>query len=391
MSEYVVQLTEVVKIFGELRAVDRVSLNVRPGSFLTLLGPSGCGKTTTLRIIGGFESPDEGVVLIQGQDVTGVPPANRNTSMVFQDYALFPHMTVSENIAFGLRMKKIPSREIKARTEEVLRLVNLSMYGGRKPHQLSGGQKQRVALARSLVLQPAVLLLDEPLGALDAQIRKQMQYELKNIQQQLGLTFIYVTHDQEESLTMSDQIAIMNNGRIEQLGSPEEVYETPATPFVASFLGDCNLLEGTLQEANGNSAVFRHPRLGSLQGSLNAGADCRTNSPAVYCMRPENISMCPADMPEPEGPLLSFVKGIITQRVYKGVVTRYVVRSGNEEITAETLGKGTAAPGETVILTWKTEDAVILPVGQAMQQGDEGAEIRKTYTGRVSDEASGEG
>jgi|LSQX01.1.fsa_nt_gb spermidine/putrescine transport system ATP-binding protein len=393
MAEYVVQLTEVVKSFGELRAVDRVSLNVRPGEFLTLLGPSGCGKTTTLRMIGGFESPDAGAILIQGKNVSGVPPAERNTSMVFQDYALFPHMTVAENIAFGLRMKKVPSREIRARTEEALRLVNLSTYGSRKPHQLSGGQKQRVALARSLVLQPAVLLLDEPLGALDAQIRKQMQLELKNIQQQLGQTFIYVTHDQEESLTMSDQIAIMNNGRIEQLGSPEEVYETPATPFVASFLGDCNLLEGTLRETCGNSAIFHHPRLGPLEGNLNTrtDTDCRADSPAFYCVRPENISMLPAEGPDPAEAGLSSVKGVITQRVYRGVVTRYVVRSGNEEITAETLGKGTAAPGEAVILTWKPKDAVILPVSQAKQQRAKAAAMENTCPGRFSDEASDEG
>ena len=205
------------------------------GNFLPCWGSSGCGKTTTLRMIGGFETPDAGGVFIQGEDVSGVPPQGRNTSMVFQDYALFPHMTVAENIAFGLRMKKMPKPKIKTRIEEALHLVNLPGYGDRKPHQLSGGQKQRVALARCLVLQPAVLLLDEPLGALDAQIRKQMQLELINIQKRLGQTFIYVTHDQEESLTMSDKIAIMNKGG-EQLGSPEE-YDSPSRLFCCFLFG----------------------------------------------------------------------------------------------------------------------------------------------------------
>ena len=361
MAEYVVQLVEVAKSFGSLRAVNRVSLNVRPGEFLTLLGPSGCGKTTTLRMIGGFETPDAGGVFIQGEDVSGVPPQGRNTSMVFQDYALFPHMTVAENIAFGLRMKKMPKPKIKTRIEEALHLVNLPGYGDRKPHQLSGGQKQRVALARCLVLQPAVLLLDEPLGALDAQIRKQMQLELINIQKRLGQTFIYVTHDQEESLTMSDKIAIMNKGRLEQLGSPEEVYDSPVTPFVASFLGECNLIEGMLLGTNGNSAVFEHHRLGCLPGCLNKKADYCTNSAAVYCVRPENINMHLTDSFNAKGSNSICIKGVITKCIYQGIVTRHVIRANNVDIMADTLGKGTFIPGEKVTLTWQLKDGIILP------------------------------
>jgi spermidine/putrescine transport system ATP-binding protein len=386
MVEYDVQVDQVVKKFGEVCAVDRVTIHVHPGEFLTLLGPSGCGKTTTLRMIGGFENQDAGTIFIQGKDVTNHSPANRNTSLVFQDYALFPHMTVAENIAFGLQMRKVNRREIKERTDAVLRLVNLPMYGNRKPNQLSGGQKQRVALARSLVLQPAVLLLDEPLGALDAQIRKQMQLELKNIQKQLGQTFIYVTHDQEESLTMSDKIVIMHNGRIEQFGSPEEVYESPATPFVASFLGDCNILSGTLTENGDGRAIFHHPQLGYLQGRLNTKEYGSPNSPAVFCVRPENICVTPAGTPDSERFQVS-VKGIVIQRIYRGVVTRYVVSVGNEEITAETLGKGTIAPGETVILSWEPKNAVIIPVEQAPEETEQ-TTVEKWIRG-VPDEAAG--
>lgn len=361
VQQYDVQVVDVSKSFGDVLAVDRVSLNVRRGEFLTLLGPSGCGKTTTLRMIGGFELPDKGNVFIQGTDVASFPPADRNTSMVFQDYALFPHMTVAENIAFGLQMRRLKRQEIKERVKDVLRLVDLPNLGNRKPNQLSGGQKQRVALARSLVLRPAVLLLDEPLGALDAQIRKHMQLELKNIQKQLGQTFVYVTHDQEESLTMSDQIAIMRNGRIEQLASPEEIYESPATAFVASFLGDCNLLEGTLVEDRSGVGFFKHSLLGTLRGHLNEGQDARVNAPAIFCLRPENISIKPSNaLREREG-RFTLLEGRIKERVYRGVVTRYVVDINNQELTVETLGKGEITPGVQAVLTWNPAKAIILP------------------------------
>lgn len=235
MSETILSLQNIHKTFGTAEALSGVSLEVERGEFLTLLGPSGCGKTTTLRIIAGLEAPDSGQVLLQGQDVTGWEPNRRNVNTVFQSYALFPHMNVARNIGYGLRLKKIPKPEIARRVEEMLALVQLPGYGGRLPNQLSGGQRQRVAIARAIVNDPAVLLLDEPLGALDLQLRRQMQTELKALQKDLGITFIYITHDQEEALNMSDRIGIMNAGKILQLGTPDDVYERPQTRFAAEL------------------------------------------------------------------------------------------------------------------------------------------------------------
>ena len=238
-----VRLTDLVKRYGEVKAVDGVSLAVEHGEFFTLLGPSGSGKTTTLRLIAGFELPDEGSVELGGEQVEHLAPYARDVNTVFQDYALFPHMTVAENVAYGLRVRKVPRQERRKRAEESLELVRLAGMGARKPAQLSGGQRQRVALARAIVNRPRVLLLDEPLGALDLKLRQEMQLELKRIQQEVGITFIYVTHDQEEALTMSDRLAVFNAGRIEQVGAPAEVYERPASEFIASFVGVSNLLE----------------------------------------------------------------------------------------------------------------------------------------------------
>jgi putative spermidine/putrescine transport system ATP-binding protein len=238
-----VRLEGVRKSYGDVVAVDGVDLEIAPGEFFTLLGPSGSGKTTTLRLIAGFERPDGGVIELHGRDVTGIAPYERDVNTVFQDYALFPHMTVAENVGYGLRVKGVRKAERRARVDEALQLVLLPDVGGRKPVQLSGGQRQRIALARSLVNRPRVLLLDEPLGALDLKLRQEMQIELKRIQQEVGLTFVYVTHDQEEALTMSDRLAVFNRGRIEQLGTPAEVYEHPSTEFVAGFVGVSNLLE----------------------------------------------------------------------------------------------------------------------------------------------------
>ena len=246
MSEVGVRLVDVVKTFGDAVAVDHINLEVRDGEFFSLLGPSGCGKTTTLRMIGGFEQPTSGLIELQGRDVTWLPPYQRNVNTVFQSYALFPHLTIYENVAFGLRRKGVKDSEIKSRVSDMLRLVEMPGFEKRKPGQISGGQAQRVALARALINRPAVLLLDEPLGALDLKLRKQMQVELKRIQQEVGITFIYVTHDQEEAMTMSDRIAVMNAGRYEQLGDPEGLYERPTTRFVAGFLGISNLLPATL-------------------------------------------------------------------------------------------------------------------------------------------------
>ena len=253
-----VRLVDVVKKFGDVAAVDRINLEVRDGEFFSLLGPSGCGKTTTLRMIGGFEEPTSGLIELQGQDVTWLPPYRRNVNTVFQNYALFPHLTIFENVAFGLRRKGgLKDAELRAKVSEMLALVELPGFEKRKPNQISGGQAQRVALARALINRPAVLLLDEPLGALDLKLRKQMQLELKRIQQEVGITFIYVTHDQEEAMTMSDRIAVMNRGHYEQLADPETLYERPATRFVAGFLGVSNLLTGTRDGVDGDHAVIR--------------------------------------------------------------------------------------------------------------------------------------
>src|SRR5947209_16956614 len=252
-----IELEAVAKRYGAHAAVDGVSLSIGEGEFFSLLGPSGCGKTTTLRMIAGFVEPDEGRILLHGEDVTSVPPNRRPVNMVFQQYALFPHMSVYDNVAFGLKVKRVPRPEHRERVHEMLRVVSLEGFDRRRARQLSGGQQQRVALARALVNRPAALLLDEPLGALDVKLRKQMQLELKRIQHDLGTTFVYVTHDQEEALAMSDRIAVMNGGRVEQTGSPREIYEHPSTTFVADFIGSLNALDLTIDELVGTYAVAR--------------------------------------------------------------------------------------------------------------------------------------
>jgi spermidine/putrescine transport system ATP-binding protein len=282
-----VTLDGVSKRFDDVAAVDDVSLAVRSGEFFALLGPSGCGKTTTLRMIAGFERPDAGRILIGDGDVTETPPHRRPVNTVFQSYALFPHLTVEQNVAFGLRFTDVPREEGRRRVAELLELVSLAGLGERRPHQLSGGQQQRVALARALVLSPSVLLLDEPLGALDAKLRRGLQVELKSLQRDVGITFLYVTHDQEEALTMSDRLAVMHDGRIRQLGSPREVYEEPETAFVADFLGVSNLMSGT---GDGSGTVtVEGARLEARRGDTRASGDVRVT------IRPERIEL------EPEG------------------------------------------------------------------------------------------
>ena len=293
-----VHLDAVEKRYGDVVAVAGIDLDVRDGEFFSMLGPSGSGKTTTLRMIAGFEQPTAGRIELHGRDVTGVPPFDRDVNTVFQDYALFPHLSVGDNVAYGLMVRKVPRNERIARVTDALRMVRLEGYEGRKPSQLSGGQRQRVALARALVNRPRVLLLDEPLGALDLKLREEMQIELKAIQQQVGITFIYVTHDQEEALTMSDRLAVFNAGRIEQLGSPADVYERPATRFVAGFVGTSNLLTGDV----GHAILGR---------------------PGTFTIRPEKIRLAPVDAAPgaDEGSAL----GIIHSVVYLGPDTRYIV------------------------------------------------------------------
>src|SRR4051794_27945161 len=256
MSTIAIELRDIVKQFGDVRAVDHVSMQIRDGEFFSMLGPSGCGKTTCLRLIAGFELPTAGQILIQGQPVGATPAYQRNVNTVFQSYALFPHMNVAENVAFGLQMHNVPKADITRRVQEALALVRLDQYGARRPRQLSGGQQQRVALARALVNHPAVLLLDEPLGALDLKLRKEMQLELKSLQERVGVTFVFVTHDQEEALTMSDRIAVMSGGKVLQVGTPTEIYERPTCRFVADFIGETNFIEGRVSAIEPNSATI---------------------------------------------------------------------------------------------------------------------------------------
>jgi spermidine/putrescine transport system ATP-binding protein len=315
-----VRLDGVTKRFGDFTAVRELSLDVAPGEFFTLLGPSGCGKTTTLRMVAGFEQPDGGGVLLDGVDMQGVPAFKRPTNTVFQSYALFPHLSVEDNVAFGLRRRKVPKDEIKRRVHEELERVGLAAEARRRPRQLSGGQQQRVALARALVNLPTVLLLDEPLGALDLKLRKQLQVELKRIQREVGITFIYVTHDQEEALTMSDRIAVMNRGVIEQVDVPEAVYERPRTTFVAGFIGVSNLMPGKVMSANGRAEVrldsgvtVRAPTEG-----MSAGETCHA------VVRPEKLQIARAD--EAGNGDRPHVQGVVESSLYLGTSTQFVVR-----------------------------------------------------------------
>jgi spermidine/putrescine transport system ATP-binding protein len=320
VSEGDIRLVELVKRFGDATAVNGIDLHVPPGEFFTMLGPSGCGKTTTLRLIAGFERPTEGKILLDGNDMSRTPPHKRRVNTVFQSYALFPHKTVHENVAFGLRYQRKTKAEVKRRVEESLAMVRMQEFGHRRPSQLSGGQQQRVALARALVLEPPVLLLDEPLGALDARLRIDLQVELKRIQEQLAVTFIYVTHDQDEALTMSDRVAVMRHGNIEQCDEPRVLYETPATAFVANFLGASNLVPVAVGKGNGDGTQLG---LGSFDlraetCALGEGAD------AVAMIRPENVRL------ESHGTTgENRVPGMVEEVVYLGFHQEVRVRLAN--------------------------------------------------------------
>ena len=359
-----VRLVDVVKRFGDVHAVDHIDLEVHDGEFFSLLGPSGCGKTTTLRMIGGFEEPTSGLIELQGEDVTWLPPFKRNVNTVFQNYALFPHLTIFENVAFGLRRKGVPDRDVKSRVGEMLELVELPGYERRKPTQISGGQAQRVALARALINRPAVLLLDEPLGALDLKLRKQMQVELKRIQQEVGITFIYVTHDQEEAMTMSDRIAVMNLGRYEQLGDPESLYERPATPFVAGFLGVSNLLPGTVQGKDERYATVKladDTLIRAPSGLVDGRSDISVG------VRPEKIRLREAGATDAPPAGHNTLHGIVRDASYLGVSTQYQVEArGGVRLTVyeQNVERATRselwAPGEEVVLTWSPDHSFVV-------------------------------
>ena len=344
-------------------AVDHIDLDVRDGEFFSLLGPSGCGKTTTLRMIGGFEQPTDGRIELQGDDVTWLPAYKRNVNTVFQNYALFPHLTIFENVAFGLRRKKVAAAEVQKRVTDMLELVELPGYERRKPGQISGGQAQRVALARALVNKPAVLLLDEPLGALDLKLRKQMQVELKRIQQEVGITFIYVTHDQEEAMTMSDRIAVMNKGKYEQLGDPEALYERPKTRFVAGFLGVSNLLPAKRDGAENGYAAFRLADNSAVR--VPAGlVEGRGDSVAIG-IRPEKFRMFEPTKEIPAG--LNRAPGTVSHASYLGVSTQYIVTlADGHRVTVfeQNVERATKAElwtaGEQVVLAWSPDHCFVV-------------------------------
>ncbi len=338
-----VELRNVTKRFGGFTAVTDVNLSIQSGEFLTLLGPSGCGKTTLLRMISGFEIPTEGTVWLNGQNVTHLPPYKRNVNQVFQSYALFPHLTVEENIGFGLKMQKLPKPEIVQRVKEATELVSLGGMEQRKPSQLSGGQRQRVALARAIVCRPKVLLLDEPLSALDAKLRHLMQVELKRLQKKLGITFVFVTHDQEEALTMSDRIAVVNKGRIEQLGESSTIYHSPQTTFVANFIGQANILEGKLVADEGSFTRLR--LVGDVEVLVPSESRLDTMTDLLVSIRPEKIHLQKA---KPSG--INVFEAIVEEELFKGATDQLELKTeggleltvvvANESATQECFHKG---------------------------------------------------
>ncbi|OIK06365.1 ABC transporter ATP-binding protein [Streptomyces monashensis] len=349
-----VRLDGVSKQFADSYAVHRLDLDIESGHFYSLLGPSGCGKTTTLRMIGGFSDPTDGSVLLAGADVTALPPNRRNVNTVFQSYALFDHLDIAGNVAFGLRRKGVAKAEIRRRVGDMLELVQLGGLADRRPGTLSGGQRQRVALARALVNRPAVLLLDEPLAALDLKLRRQMQVELKQIQREVGITFVFVTHDQDEALTMSDRIAVMNDGRIEQSGTPEDVYEHPASRFVASFMGTSNLMTGTYRD--GEVALDSGPAL-----PVGARPGISDGTSVSVSVRPEKVWLSDFE------PGMSVLSGVIRETVYSGPTTTYLIEvapgvtlSVLEQNTARARMEDRWSGGETVEFGWRPEHCLVL-------------------------------
>jgi len=359
-SEIELEVSNLTRRFAAVTAVDCVSLQIKRGEFLTLLGPSGCGKTTLLRIIAGFERPDEGRVFLCGEDITDLPPYKRDVCTVFQHYALFPHLNVFQNVAFGLQRRRLPKSEIKQKVEAALQMVQLTGYEMRSPKQLSGGQQQRVAIARALVLQPRVLLLDEPLGALDRKLRQDMQTELKSLQRRLGITFIFVTHDQEEALSMSDRIAVINHGRIEQLGPPLEIYERPRTEFTATFIGISNIFEAEIEKAQEDGAWFGYCGnrfVARAEGPLVEGQKIK------IAIRPEKLLL--STKPLPDFP--NSLPVIIADRVYSGASTEWLAKASDGKLIAvyqqnqaPAISSDDFTIGQMAFLNWSQESSIIL-------------------------------
>ena len=374
MSEPIIKLENVYKEYNGNQVVKNLSMTIEEGEFLTMLGPSGCGKTTTLRMLAGFEQPTSGNIYIQDKEIQDTKAYNREINTVFQNYALFPHMTIYENIAFGLTIKKTPKDEIQVRVKEMLELVQMLGYEMRKPDQLSGGQKQRIAIARALINRPRVLLLDEPLGALDLKLRKQMQIELKDLQKKLGITFVYVTHDQEEALTMSDRIAIMSGGILEQLDTPRAVYEIPKTKFVADFVGESNIFYGHVVEKTENDIKVEMEN-GSVYACSN---QVQINDIVDISVRPENLKLSLE-------PVMGYnIPGVIKEYVYVGNVHKVIVTLANEKEAK--INQSPKIPmlseGTQVYLHWNKEDAVVIlssgnPIFQAIENPDFGVDSQE--------------
>ncbi|RKT32824.1 putative spermidine/putrescine transport system ATP-binding protein [Roseovarius halotolerans] len=353
-----VTLNNIVKRFGNFTAVHRSSLEIAEGAFVTLLGPSGCGKTTNLRMIAGLLDPTEGEILIGGKRVNDVPIHKRNLGLVFQNYALFPHKTVAENVAFGLKYRDVPSSDIPRRVQEALELVQLPDVGDRYPKALSGGQQQRIALARAIVIEPDVLLLDEPLSALDANLREDMRVELKRIQERIGVTTVFVTHDQSEALAMSDQIVVMSAGRVEQVGAPEEVYNTPSSEFVANFLGASNILEGKCTDIGADKVAIEAPIFGKLAIPAEKAPLIKGPGPAKLVVRAEKLQL--SQSPAPDG--VVSVPAYVETVDYQGQAVRYFVRAGDTQLQAINMIDGHPfAEGTEVNLLLRPQDCAALP------------------------------
>ncbi|MCP3797928.1 ABC transporter ATP-binding protein [Allokutzneria sp. A3M-2-11 16] len=358
-----VGIHEVRKSFHDQVAVDSVSLRVHEGEFFSVLGPSGCGKTTLLRMIAGFDDPDSGRIELDGVDMVGVPPYRRDVNTVFQSYALFPHLSVRDNVAYGLRRKKVRGAELRRRVAEHLELVQLGRFADRRPGQLSGGQQQRVAIARALACEPRLLLLDEPLGALDAQLRKQVQIELMRIQREVGTTFLYVTHDQEEALVLSHRVAVMNAGRLEQVGYPEDVYERPATRFVAGFIGTSNILDGQVSGVDGQWVELSAHGVHRLRSALPEGRTVRAGEKVAVTVRPEKLHLHEREDEVPTG--WCALNGTVADVVYTGVSTQYVVElPGGGSMVAFVQNarrvSDAGTPGQPVCMAWDPEFTVLL-------------------------------
>ena len=379
----VVRLEKVTKQFADFVAVEEADFDIAEGEFFSMLGPSGCGKTTTLRMIAGFEQPTSGRILLHGEDVSRTPPHKRDVNTVFQNYALFPHMNVFDNVAFGLRNKKTPEKVVKERVTELLEVVRLPEFAQRRPNQLSGGQQQRIALARALVNLPKALLLDEPLGALDLKLRQVMQLELKRIQREVGLTFIFVTHDQEEALTMSDRIAVMTQGRVDQIGSPTEIYNNPASTFVAGFIGTANLLPVTVSSQTGDEVTVDSRTAGQFSVPAR-GRQYGSGSAVTLMVRPERL--VPAGAPRHGGGSAGTIQATVTSMVFQGPVVRCQVRTDTGADLVAHLGHEddptSIAVGSPITMTWASDGAYLVPeaidadrAGVTQMQDDETAAL----------------